>query len=90
MKKYIAIALAGLVAACELPQQILSEQTDLKTCLTNEALARIQDGSALAAPVRTTAKKMVAACLPDTQSTEQTQSARTLAQEILTQLMKSE
>lgn len=91
MKKYLYLSLMGLLTACTGGQEVLAPESDLKTCLTNEAIARIQDGSALAAPVRTTAKKMVAACLTGSKETTETkQTATTMAQNILSALMKDQ
>ncbi|MBQ7412994.1 MAG: hypothetical protein IJV07_01805 [Alphaproteobacteria bacterium] len=91
MKKYLYLGLMGLLTACAGENGLLPQKNDLKTCLTNEALARIQDGSALAAPVRTTAKKMVVACLVgEDETTETKQTATTMAQDILSALMKAQ
>ena len=85
MKKILCLSVCCLLAACQGGMMSLPTGEQLKTCLTNEALARIQDGSALAAPVRTTAKKMLNACLlPE----EQTPESNVLAQTILTALMQ--
>lgn len=92
MKKYLYLSLMGLLTACANGNSLLPQKNDLKTCLTNEAIARIQDGSALAAPVRTTAKKMVIACLTEEEekTTETKQTATTMAQDILSTLMKAQ
>ena len=86
MKKYICVALLGLLAGCMDKSELLKEKADLQSCLTNKAMAYIQDGSALATPVRTTVKKMLAACLAPE---EQTPASTQLAQGILTALMNN-
>ena len=93
MKKYILLLSIGLLAGCAGGKSFLKSETgaaavDLKACLTQEAANRIQDGSALAAPVRTTVKKMVLACLAPNADAENRQSATQLAQDILVQMTK--
>ena len=93
MKKYIFMLSGILLAGCAGQQNFFSATSetgtaDLKACLMQEATNRIQDGSALAAPVRTTVKKMVAACLTQSADADDRQSATTLAQDILVQMMK--
>ena len=85
MKKILCLSVCCLLAACQEGMLSLPTGEQLKTCLTNEALTRIQDGSALAAPVRTTAKKMLDACMP---AEEQTAEDKALAQTILTAMMR--
>ena len=84
MKKYICVALLGLLAGCMDKSEFMKEKADMQSCLTEKAMAYVQDGSALASPVRTTVKKMLAACLAPE---EQTPATTQLAQGILTTLM---
>jgi len=85
MKKVIYLSVCCLLTACQNGMLSLPTGEELRTCLTNEALVRIQDGSALASPIRTTAQKMLNACmLPQ----EQTAESKALAQTILTALMQ--
>ncbi len=70
-------------------------KTDIKTCLLREAQSCIQDGSAFASPVRTTAKKIATVCvnevIPTSEQTENTSSeTRQMAQTILTTLIGQE
>ena len=93
MKKYIFLLSGMLLAGCAGQQSFFSAvsesgTSDLKACLMQEATNRIQDGSALAAPVRSTVKKMVAACLTSSADSNDRQSATVLAQDILVQMMK--
>ena len=85
MKKNLCLSICCLLAACQGGMMPLPTGEELKTCLTNEALARIQDGSALASPIRTTAQKMLNACM---MPQEQTAESKALAQTILTALMQ--
>lgn len=86
MKKYKYIALCLLLAGCIDKSDLLKEKADMQSCLTEKAMAYIQDGSALASPMRTTVKKMLSACLaPEEQTPANTQ----LAQGILSALMNS-
>ena len=85
MKKILCLSVCCLLTACQGGMMSLPTGEQLKTCLTNEALARIQDGSALASPVRTTAQKMLNACMAPE---EQTPEDKALAQSILTALMR--
>ena len=89
MNKFLCLTLIGLLAGCAAQQQEVKKQVDMKTCLMNEATARVQDGSALAAPIRTTAKKIVAVCLIGDETPETQQSALQTTQDILTNLMKN-
>ena len=84
MKKYVCIALMGLLAGCMDKAEFLKEKSDMQSCLTEKAMAYVQDGSALASPMRTTVKKMLSACLAPE---EQTPATTQLAQGILTALM---
>ena len=84
MKKYICVVMLGLLAGCMDKSEFMQEKADMQSCLTNKAMAYVQDGSALASPVRTTVKKMLAACLAPE---EQTPATTQLAQGILTALM---
>ncbi|MDY6407085.1 MAG: hypothetical protein SPL08_00075 [Pseudomonadota bacterium] len=84
MKKYMCLTLFGLLAGCMDSSELLKEKTDMQSCLTEKAMAYVQDGSALASPMRTTVKKMLAACLaPEDQTPANTQ----VAQGILSALM---
>lgn len=84
MKKYKYMALCLLLASCMDKSDLLKEKADMQSCLTEKAMASIQDGSALASPMRTTVKKMLSACLaPEEQTPANTQ----LAQSILSALM---
>ena len=86
MKKYLCVALIGLLAGCMDKSELLKEKADLQSCLTTKAMAYVQDGSALATPMRTTVKKMLSACLaPEEQTPANTQ----LAQGILSALMNN-
>jgi len=84
MKKISFITLCLLLAGCMDKSDLLKEKADMQSCLTEKAMAYIQDGSALASPMRTTVKKMLAACLaPEDQTPATTQ----VAQGILSALM---
>ena len=85
MKKIICLSACCLLAACQDGMMPLPTGEALRTCLTNEALTRVQDGSASASPVRITAKKMLNACMP---AEEQTAEDKALAQTILTAMMQ--
>ncbi|MBR6412142.1 MAG: hypothetical protein IKS41_03150 [Alphaproteobacteria bacterium] len=84
MKKYICVALLGLLAGCMDKSEFMKEKSDMQSCLTAKAMAYVQDGTALASPMRTTVKKMLAACLAPE---EQTPATTQLAQGILSALM---
>ena len=84
MKKFGCVALLVLLTGCVDESELLKEKADLQSCLTEKAMAYVQDGSALASPMRTTVKKMLSACLaPEQQTPADTQ----LAQGILSALM---
>lgn len=84
MRRIICLGLALALTACE-GQTFLSKRADVQDCLMKEAQNRIVDGSAFAAPIRTTAQNMVNACLT---AEEQTPVMQQLAQRILTNLMQ--
>ena len=91
MKKITILSLL-LLGACSVKvveetqkTEVAVSDRDFVACLTDEATARIQDGSAQASPVRITVKKMLNACV-DKQ--EQTPEVKQQAQNILTSLMK--
>ena len=87
MKKYICVALLGLLAGCVDGSEFFGDEADTKSCLTAQATAYIQDGSASASPMRTTVKKMMNACLmPE----EQTPATTQMAKSILTTLMNQD
>ena len=93
MRKLAILFFMGMLGACASMQEVLTPKSaqslDIRACLQQEALTRIQDGSALASPVRTTVKKMVTACLAADADSETRQSMMQTAQEILTQLMQN-
>lgn len=85
----LALTACGHVAADK-----ATDKTDLKACLTSEALAAVQDGSAFAAPMRTTAKKVATACLnkmmtPAEQTPAVVSETQSQARTVLTQLMSA-
>jgi len=84
MKKYICVALFGLLTGCMDKSGFMKEEADLQSCLTEKAVGFVQDGSALASPMRSTVKKMVNACLA---LEDQTPTTTQLAQGILTTVM---
>jgi len=84
MKKLFCLTMLVLLAGCS-GESIMNKAKDAKACLTKEAEARILDGSALAAPVKTTAKSMLDACLT---AEEQTPATQQMAQSILTGLIQ--
>ena len=86
----LALTACGHVAA----DKTTDNNTDLKACLTGEALAAVQDGSAFAAPMRTTAKKVATACLnkmmtPAEQTPAVISETQSQARTVLTQLMSA-
>ena len=85
MKKIICLSLVALLGACTQRMTPLPTGEELRVCLTNEALTHIQDGSALASPIRITAKKMLNACK---KAEEQTSEDKQLAQTILAAMMQ--
>lgn len=84
VKKYMCVALFGLLAGCMDQSGFMKKEADLQSCLTEKAIGFVQDGSAAASPMRTTVKKMVNACLTPE---EQTPATTQLAQGILTTVM---
>ena len=84
MKKIFCLTLILLLAGCT-GETVLTKAKDTKACLKKEAEARIADGSALASPVRTTAKQMLDACLT---KEEQTPGTQQMAQGVLTGLLQ--
>jgi len=87
MRKYMYIALMGLLAGCVNTSTPEQKKSDMQSCLTEKATAYIQDGSAIAAPMRSTVKKMLNACVaPEVQTPEDKQ----LAQSILSSLMSGQ
>ena len=86
MKKLYAIVALGMLASCAMTKT-MSDTSDIKACLMQAAEARVADGSAFAAPVRTTVKAMLNACLV---GDSQTSEWMPVAQGILTALMERE
>ena len=84
MKKVLCLIVLVLLAGCA-KETILTKAKDTKACLTKEAEARVLDGTALAAPVRTTVENMLNACLT---KEEQTPATQQLAQGILNGLIQ--
>ncbi len=85
----LALTACGHVAADK-----ATDKTDLKACLTSEALVAVQDGSAFATPMRTTAKKVATACLnkmmtPAEQTPAVVSETQSQARTVLTQLMSA-
>jgi len=84
-----------LAAACTQVAEVKETATvDMKSCLISEAQSAIQDGSAFAAPVRTTVRKMSTACLnkvmaPQAQTPAVVSETKQEAQNILTALMSA-
>jgi len=86
MKKVISLSLFLLLGACS-GASFMQKANDMKACLTEQAQARILDGSALAAPVKTTVQEMLNACLT---AEEQTPANYEIAKSILTGLIKKQ
>lgn len=101
MKKSVLIlTIVLMVGACAqlTPNTTTVSSADIKTqikaCLTTEAMNRIQDGSAFASPIRTTVKNMTDTCLNKLMpAAEQTPAATTETQQeaktILTTLLNA-
>ena len=96
MFKFALIASGFLLAgACtQISQLTETTTTDMKSCLMSEAQSAIQDGSAFAAPVRTTVRKMSTICLnkimaPQDQTPAVVSETKQEAQNILTTLMSA-
>lgn len=84
MKKLI-ILLFFFITACA--SNMSSDLSSLKTCLTEQALEAIQNGTVVAAPIKTTVKNMLAVCAS---GQENDPILKQLAQTILTEAMKQE
>ena len=86
MKRFfVSAAILAILSGCAIQTPTVSTTADVKACLTREAQARITDGSAMAAPIRTTVGAILNACLVPA---DQTPEARQTAQAILTALMQ--
>lgn len=94
------VAMVGLVGCAAIQQGKISVPTTETTatveeamsqCLRREAIAQIQNGSAFAASVRTTAKAVVTACLAsDTDGTENQADLLPQAIRIINELMAAQ
>ena len=99
-KSFIILSCFILLSGCsqintqlsQLSQTQTDTKIDIKTCLLREAQSCVQDGSAFASPIRTTAKKIATTCIneviPTSEQTENTSSETSqMAQTILTTLI---
>ena len=89
---FSCILLSGCTQINNQIVQVTDKKTDIKICLMREAQVCIQDGSAFATPIRTTAKKITKTCIneviPESEQTESVSSeTRQMAQVVLTTLI---